>query len=364
MSTADRSPSVPLKKRILLGSLPLIFSAAKLAIRWVGRAPRPRALRWAKVFSLPVAAISRKASRRNQRVFFEPQGWSSERLSQLDLAYQEYMVRLRTECAACLEAPRERVLAEIQFDGEDLLRDALRGGRGAMVIGTHYGTWWHAPVGLAGRGYPVGAVFNSFPLNGIEGYLVQKARRVGIELNVVDRGAREAIVRASRSNGVFYLTIDVATRERERDWIDFGPALVNVNPGPAILAVRERMPVFYALCEQQSPRGSRIRIVPAAAGPSLRPSQMREEWASLLLKEVRRRPEQWWAWGFVELKSKPVAIPNHKGVMAHVPVGIRLQGESDDFKHLQAPVPGGRVSGGPGPRYRGRLCGNGNAVEL
>jgi len=158
-------------------------------------------------------------------------------------------------------------------------------------------------------GEPITAIFNSFPLYSLERYLLHRARRVGIELKVVDKGALEAILRVSRENRILYVTFDVPNAPREKDWIDFGPTRINVNPGPAILAARQRMPVLYAQCEQLHPSGSRVRFVPADPTTVTRPGQMRAEWASHLHRKLLSMPEQWWAWGFVDLRPR-TAISN------------------------------------------------------
>jgi lauroyl/myristoyl acyltransferase len=309
-------PGSPGAKRVILGSLPLIFTVGRFLIDVVGRAGRRQGLAMAKAISTQVAKITRGTVRRNMRTFFQPLGWGEEAIERTFRAHQEYMARLRYECAAILAAPRERVSNHVVIEGEDLLRRASTGGKGVMLVGTHFGTWWHAPATLAARGYSTWSIFNSFPLYSLERYLRQKGARVGIHLSIVGKGAREAVVAACRENKVVYVTFDMAPDPREKHWIPFGPARINMNPGPAILAARQEVPILYALCEQMPGIGTKIRILPIAEPGRIRPSQLYREWASLLLSEVLRKPEQWWAWGFIDLR--PTLTPTEAPSLASV----------------------------------------------
>lgn len=216
---ATDAPTEVRKERpgLLRRSLPLIFRTSKTLIEVVGHVPRPVGHAIAAAVSIPVRRITQERCRTNIERFFAPQGWSESRRANLFREHQRYMVRLRLEAARVLAGPANEVERVTRIEGEEHLMGALSAGRGVLLVGSHEGTWWHAPTMLARRGHDVRSVFNSFPLQSIDDYLVQRARRRGLKLSLVDRGAAEAFRACSRENAVFYLTFDLAVRPQSAE---------------------------------------------------------------------------------------------------------------------------------------------------
>ena len=299
-------PQVPAARPTLLRRmLPVIVPVSKTLVEIVGHVPRPVGHAIAAAVSIPVRRLTRDRCRSNLEAFFAPQGWSVAEREDLFRAHQRYMVRLRLEAARILAGPAEEVERVTRLEGEEHLRAAIGAGRGALLVGVHEATWWHAPTLLACRGYDVRTVFNSFPLKSIDDYLVRRARRRGLRLSLVDQGAADQFRLCSRDNAVFYLTYDLAARPESAGLFPFGPTLLPIERGPAILALRLGMTVVPVECDHLEQGHSLVRLLPPIDPEALgggRVDALCRHWAARLEARVRRRPEQWWPWGFADLR--------------------------------------------------------------
>ncbi len=305
VAASDPSAAPTERQGLLRRCLPAIFVTSKALIRLVGHVPRPVGHAIASGVSLPVRRITWNRCRTNMESFFGPIGVGAVERERIFRAHQKYMVRLRLEAARILEGPSDETARVTELEGEEHLTRALEAGRGALLVGGHEGTWWHAPVHLAGRGVPVRAVFNSFPLRSIDRYLVDRARARGIRLSMIDQGAADEFKSCSRDNAVFYLTFDLAVRPQSAALIPFGPTRLPVERGPAILALRLGMPILLVESLHLPQGRSLIRLLPPLDVASLGPRRVDalcRVWTERLEARVIERPEQWWPWGFAELQ--------------------------------------------------------------
>lgn len=285
-------------------ALPAILLTSRALVEVVGRVPRPLGHALTAAVSVPLRRLTWKRCRSNLDAFFGPLGWSEAERERLFRAHQRYMVRMRLEAARIVSGPRAEVGRVAEVEGEEHLRAALAGGQGVLLVGAHEGTWWHVPMRLARDGFDVRSVFNSFPGAGTDAFLVRRARSRGLQLSIVDHGAAEQFRACARENGVFYIAFDVAIKPPLATPFPFGPVRLPIERAPAILAARLGMPVLLAECEHLPQGRSAIRIRPPLAAPPsavARADALCRAWIASLEARVLARPEQWWAWGFIDL---------------------------------------------------------------
>jgi KDO2-lipid IV(A) lauroyltransferase len=197
------------------------------------------------------------------------------------------------------------------LNGEEYLRETLARNRGALVISGHTATWWTVPAALAERGYPVTAVFTPIHFRRVEKKLLAQTQRYNVKLAFVGRDAYLAARRAIEKNEILYLTFDVAVRANRARTFPFGDAWLPVDPGPAILAVRNGMPTLQAACVHMDDGRNNVSIYtpdPAELSPrTVTPDDLCRLWTDRLEKEVRLHPEQWWPWGYATLQESAAA---------------------------------------------------------
>jgi len=257
-----------------------------------------------RVVYLPFSHFNRKVCRRNLAAIFQPLNRNPAQVENIYRKYLEYMVRFQAETARCFSIGPTDLEKKVLLKGEAHLQETLKKGRGALLVSGHMGTWWHVPCLLAARGYKIKVVFNSFPPP-VERYLEQSARRCGIALSFVDRGVPKAMQHASTHNEIVYLTFDVSVRKHRPNWLPFGSTKININPGPAILALRHQMPAHFVSSFHGDPERSHAIIHPETLSENKNnpehPNSLCRPWVDKLYSDVLVHPEQWWGMGFSDL---------------------------------------------------------------
>lgn len=130
----------------------------------------------------------------------------------------------------------EDIQQKVVFDGWENFDYALKGGRGAIFIGLHFGNWDLAAAAIAFKNYPLNVIAETFkypPLN----RLVQQARRErGMKVIPLERAAI-GVIRALRNNEILALLID-KPRPEDGVQVNFFDRPIKVPSGPAVLALR------------------------------------------------------------------------------------------------------------------------------
>jgi KDO2-lipid IV(A) lauroyltransferase len=282
-----------------------IFFVAEFFIWLTARLGEKRVKFLARLIFVPFSHYNRKLCQRNLATVFRPLNRSPAELEHLYQAYLEYMIRFQVETARCFSIAPADLKEKVLLQGEAHLQSALKKGRGVLLVSGHVGTWWHVPCFLAAQGYKLGVVFNSFPYARIENYLIRQARRHNIELAFVDKGVQKLMRHAANKNEVAYLTFDVAVREGHSNWLPFGGTKININPGPAILALRYQIPVLFVSAYHGDDGLSHVIIHPEIIfGEKKSPENSNDlcrVWAEKLYSDILAHPEQWWGWGVSDL---------------------------------------------------------------
>jgi lauroyl/myristoyl acyltransferase len=281
-----------------------IFYLVKLFVWLAKRLPEKRMKVLTQMIFLPAARYNQKLCKRNMTSVFQAAGKTPSDIERLYAAYLKYMVRFQVETARCFTIEFEGLKKKVVLHGEEHLRAALERKRGVLLAGVHMGTWWHMPCLLGAQGHKLGVVFNSFPYAAIENYLSGHARRYGIDLTFVDKGVPGLMRRAAQQNEIVYLTFDVAVRKGHANWVPFGHTKININAGPAILALRNQMPVLY-VSSFHGPEHSHLIIHPELTAPLAQNLQGADQLCRILAEKFNadlvRHPEQWWGWGVSDL---------------------------------------------------------------
>lgn len=141
--------------------------------------------------------------------------------------------------------PRDELIARTEIVDFDAVAGRYReSGRGAVVIGGHFGNWEVGAAMMAARGFPISMVAQrqSNPL--FNRHLVEARRRLGIE--VIERGrAPKLALRALRDRRVVVFGAD-QNAARSGIFVPFFGHPASTHRGPALMAVRTRALVFLA----------------------------------------------------------------------------------------------------------------------
>ncbi len=243
--------------------------------------------------------------RANFRLLFPDQ--TSKQLRQLRQEHVRYLARLQTHNARLAIETPDLLLKKIVTHGLENLEKARAQGRGVMIICGHTGTWWHVLGALAARRLQPTAMTNP-ALGRITRYMHMLATRYDVSVVNVGKDAYDLARSRFQSGGIVYLTIDVSVRPEQSRWTPLGPVQLSMDPGPAIMAFRRRVPVVWARSFHDDNGSSHVDFTYAmetGCDPALsKVEDIMHRWLSLLWSDVQSHPAQWWAMNFIPLRPR------------------------------------------------------------
>jgi KDO2-lipid IV(A) lauroyltransferase len=213
--------------------------------------------------------------------------------------------------------PAARVLERTpEATGVDAMLDAVRAGRGLILVTGHLGNWEMAGGAAAARGAPLAAVSVRQANRLFDDALV--ASRASLGVSTIRRGnARREVLEALRAGRVVGLVADQDARERGV-FVDFLGTPASTARGPALFALRSGAPLFLGLCVAVPGHPGRYRCEVEEVRFE-RSGDLDEDvrrltaaHAAALAERVRREPEQYF-WQHRRWRTPPPAggVPEH-----------------------------------------------------
>ena len=222
----------------------------------------------------------------------------------------------------------DELVARTRLDGEDSVRAAMAGERGAVLLTGHLGNWEVAGAALAARGVPLDVVGKGMANRRFEEDLFEARRRLG--MRVIDMGeAPKGVLRALRDGRAAAMVAD-QNMHRNGIFVPFFGRLAATARGPALFAVRSGAPILfgYALAEPAargrddgsgSEGGGHRYVVHAelleyeATGDlELDVHNLMAEYHARLEDIIRRVPEQYF-WQHKRWKTRPPEEQDSRG---------------------------------------------------
>ncbi|MCL4369716.1 MAG: lysophospholipid acyltransferase family protein [Chloroflexi bacterium] len=121
-------------------------------------------------------------------------------------AYRNYF-KFLVDWLRLPRVPVDQLDQSVQSVGWENLDEALRAGKGVIFVGFHLGNWEMAPGVMAGRGYPINVVVDSFEPPKLN-ELIQSVRTTkGVGIIPLENSAAK-IIRVLRRNEILALLID------------------------------------------------------------------------------------------------------------------------------------------------------------
>jgi lauroyl/myristoyl acyltransferase len=298
----------------------ILFFFYTSGLRLLSALDYPTALWLSRIVNPLSTAFLRGRFRKNLAILFPAPKWDQAQRRQFEAAYLKYMVLLRPEVARFFfritpEAVRQRVT----LSGKEHLEAALEKGRGVLIIEGHFWNWNYTPGVLSSLGFPVTALVNPNPIPGANFRSLHglAARSLGIKLGFVGQNAYASVKEAFSRNQILYLDFDVVPRSKRSRWFRLGDAAILLDTGPAILALRHRIPVLFAK-SVLSEHGTCVALTPATgaapkASEDPTPESLMQTWVETFQTSLLEDPGQWWALSFVDLgnhnKLRPQESP-------------------------------------------------------
>ena len=248
-----------------------------------------------------------------------------------------------TEFAHCFTetmeyyGPRPRAI-RLDTPSRDELAEALREGRGAVVVTGHFGNWDIAAKTLRDCGRPINIVMAHEVNATTHEYVRQTRERVGVRVIYSDSSVYSSVnmIRALQRNEVVALQLDRSVAAAGTRLVPFFGAPAPFPVGPFVLARLARAPIIPVFIPRLGTRHYAIRIpgcfhLPREArdGPAL--DRVMADVVRVFEDIVREFPQQWFQFA------------------PFWPAGAARCGDRDrpDPRATAKPVPGTEVPGYP-----------------
>jgi lauroyl/myristoyl acyltransferase len=197
--------------------------------------------------------------------------------------------------------------SRLLLEGEEHLRAALAGGRGAILLGTHAGNGILLGVRLAAAGWPVSMVYRQARM-APAGFLGRGCALYGIEAILANEGLRAygRMREALKRGRVLFVTVDQGVK-RAQDGVPvrFLGKTMGMAAGPAQLARRDGVPVLPVLATGYD-GAWRFRIEPPLPPVSGRLAAVVEHLARASERQALLHPELW-SWHHRRWRKQPFA---------------------------------------------------------
>ncbi len=192
----------------------------------------------------------------------------------------------------------EEVESRVQGEGWEHLERALEGGKGALLVGTHLGSWDLAGLALAARGHELYVVAERLRPPWLNRIARDWREARGIHLIFMERTLKP-LFRALKRNQLVGIVVDRPLPKGEGVTVEFFDQVIPWPPGPATLALRTGAQVITGYLVRTLDGHFKGEIFPPL---EFQPSGDKFEdlrWLSqkiVTLQEevIRRYPDQWY----------------------------------------------------------------------
>ena len=266
----------------------------------------PRAIRFMLRLRRFIPWPSRKIRSRNLEMTGIAAQWTSGQKKQFEQRRREYLARMNVHLIRLWKQTPADFCEFVRASGFEHIQRAASGGQGVLLLMPHSGTWIHISIYASLRGLCVNGFLNPDLPATVRQYLAALGARYGIITSFVGQSGYDAARVAFGRGEIVTTAVDLSLRGKRTAWLPFGAAELQMDPGSAVLAIRQRVPVVWANAFHDEQGRPCIEFLPAQTyGPGTSrttPGAVLSHWAELIHENFQRRPEQWWALNFCSLR--------------------------------------------------------------
>ncbi len=197
----------------------------------------------------------------------------------------------------------------VDIENEELAREILAEGRGAIAVTPHLGNWEIISTVSALAGFPLHVVVH--PLNNpyLSDWFDRHRGRGGVRV-VHRQGAVRSAIRAVRRNEAVALLIDQNTKPAEGGtYVDFFGLPATITKTPAVLALRTGAPILFTLGIPRDDGGWTVRYGPrieVSSNPDAEEAvrETTRNCVRAVEQSIRDHPDLW-LWMYKRWKYRP-----------------------------------------------------------
>jgi KDO2-lipid IV(A) lauroyltransferase len=238
----------------------------------------------------------RRIVRRNLK-FIHPD-WSPQKIRQLSKRIFQNIGITITEILQMTCLSKEEILGKARIFGINNMIEALKEGKGAILVSAHLGNWEMAAlIAPLYLDTPITAVARKLRFEFINNLIVNLRTRFGCK--VIDKEeALPQMRKALRQGEILGIMIDQGTRSSESVGITYFGHKVRATPAASLLALRCKSPVVPGFCVRDADGGLNFVIEPPLKLTRTRDLRADLKTNTQIMTDVVERavskyPEQW-----------------------------------------------------------------------
>jgi KDO2-lipid IV(A) lauroyltransferase len=200
--------------------------------------------------------------------------------------------------------PPASILARVEMNGGERLREAAAQGKGVLVLTAHYGNWELLGAAHILSGLPLSVVARPLDQPLLERLAARLRRRAGIELIDKRHGLRD-VLQALRQGRMVGILLDQNAARSEGVFVPFFGVPASTSKGLALIALRTRAPVVPVFIRRLG--AGRHRVEVGAALPPPADDDVVAYTAAFnraIEAAIRQAPEQWF-WMHNRWRTRP-----------------------------------------------------------
>jgi KDO2-lipid IV(A) lauroyltransferase len=191
---------------------------------------------------------------------------------------------------------KEKILKMVEFEGTEHFDEALKRGKGAIVVAGHFGSWEFMGAATSQKGYPVdflvGEQHNLLVDNLMNDY--RKSMGIGI---IKMGAAAKGIIKALKNNR-FVAMLSDQDAGSDGTVVEFFGRPASTPKGPAAFALKMDTPIIMGFIIRENQKNQRIIIekpifVEKTSEKEEDIKNLTQAYTSVLENYIRRYPDHW-----------------------------------------------------------------------
>jgi len=228
----------------------------------------------------------------------------------------EHLGRVAAESTLLPALGREGILELFEgADGWHNMDQAMRAGRGLILVGGHIGNWEAAGAYIAARGVPIDVVARRMSNPLFDQYLNETRERMGMTV-IYDREAVRRTARSVQKGRAVAFLADQGVKHLASTYVPFFGRPAKTPRGPAVFALRWDIPIIFGAAIRQTSGKYRLVLeavpVERTGNRDADVDRVVERFTEILERYVRQTPEQYFwhhrRWRRQEKPKKPEQV--------------------------------------------------------
>ena len=222
---------------------------------------------------------------------------SEQELRKILLQNYRHFGRVLMEFARMPLLKRATILEQIPVHNIEYLREFLNQDRGLFVMSGHFGNWEYLAAAIANVGPQLYCIFKEQKNLAVDNVIKKFRTDIGLIPFKVRGEAAKGILKVLREKGVVLIVND-QDAGRKGEMIDFLGKPASTSRGPALIAIKHRVPVIMAFGVREKDGSIRVHLekfpdIEQFTNDEHGVRQFLIEYNKVVAQYIRKYPEQW-----------------------------------------------------------------------